>query len=191
MDYTKGLLERFKAVEFFLDTYPAYREKFTFLQIASPSRESVQNYRQFSADVTKEAERINNKFKTKIWQPIVLLKLHHSHEELLPFFKVANVCMVTSLHDGMNLVAKEYVAARNDENGVLILSKFTGAVRDLKGAIVVNPYSAEETSEAINTALNMPLPEQHKRMKKMRESVKSYNIYRWSAEFIRAVTNLS
>jgi trehalose 6-phosphate synthase len=191
MDYTKGLLERFKAIEFFLDTYPTYKENFTFLQIASPSRESVQNYRQFSADVTKEAERINSRFKTKTWQPIILLKLHHSHEELLPFFKVANVCMVTSLHDGMNLVAKEYVAARDDESGVLILSKFTGAVRDLKGAIVVNPYSAEETSDAINNALNMPLPEQHKRMKKMRESVKSYNIYRWSAEFIRAVTNLS
>src|SRR3989338_10125256 len=103
---------------------------------------------------------------------------------------MANVCMVTSLHDGMNLVAKEYVAARGDESVVLILSKFTGAVRDLKGAIVVNPYSAEETSEAINTALSMSLPEQHKRMKKMRASVKNYNIYRWSAEFIKAVTSL-
>ena len=101
------------------------------------------------------------------------------------------MCMVTSLHDGMNLVAKEYIAARSDENGVLILSKFAGAVRDLKGALVVNPYSAEETSEAINVALNMPPSEQQKRIKKMRESIKNYNIYRWSAEFIRAVTNLS
>jgi len=191
MDYTKGLLERFKAVEFFLDAYPEYKENFTFLQIASPSRESVPKFRQFSEEVTNESQRINDKFKTKSWQPIVLLKEHHSHEELGPLFKIANVCMVTSLHDGMNLVAKEYIAARDDESGVLILSKFTGAVRDLKGAIIVNPYSAEETSEAINIALNMSLPEQHKRMKKMRESVKSYNIFRWSAEFIRAITSLS
>ena len=191
LDYTKGLLERFKALEFFFDTNPTHKENFTFLQIASPSRENVPKYQQFNTDLTKEAERINNKFKTKTWQPIVLLKKHHSHEELAPLFKIADVCMVTSLHDGMNLVAKEYVAARNDENGVLILSKFAGAVRDLKGALVVNPYSAEETSEAINIALNMPLSEQQKRIKKMRESIKNYNIYRWSAEFIRAVTNLS
>jgi trehalose 6-phosphate synthase len=190
LDYAKGLLERFKAIEFFLDAYPEYKNKFTFLQIASPSRVSVPKYKRFSEDVTKEAERINTKFGGKKWHPIVLIKEHHSHEELLPLFKMANVCMVTSLHDGMNLVAKEYVASRNDESGVLILSKFTGAVRDLKGALVVNPYSAEETSEAINTALTMSLTEQHKRMKKMRESVKNYNIYRWSAEFIKAVTSL-
>ena len=191
LDYTKGLLERFKALEFFFDTYPAYKGNFSFLQIASPSRENVPKYQQFSADLTKEAERINNKFKTKTWQPIILLKKHHSHEELAPLFRIADMCMVTSLHDGMNLVAKEYIAARSDENGVLILSKFAGAVRDLKGALVVNPYSAEETSEAINVALNMPPSEQQKRIKKMRESIKNYNIYRWSAEFIRAVTNLS
>ena len=191
LDYTKGILERFKALEFFFDAHPTYKNNFTFLQIASPSRENVPKYKQFSADVTKEVERINNKFKTKNWQPIILLKEHHSHEELNPLFKIADVCMVTSLHDGMNLVAKEYIAARDKEDGVLILSQFTGAVRDLKGVLMVNPYNAEETSEAINTALNMPLPEQQRRMKKMRESIKNYNIYRWSAEFIKAVTSLS
>ena len=191
MEYTKGLLERFKAVEFFLDAYPDYRGHFTFLQIASPSRENVPKYREFSTEVSNEAERINTKFRSKNWQPIVLIKEHYSHEELGPLFRVADVCLVTSLHDGMNLVAKEYVAARDDETGVLILSKFTGAVRDIKGALVVNPYSAEETSETINMALTMPLSEQKKRMRKIRESLKNYNIYRWSAEFIRAVTNLS
>lgn len=191
LDYTKGLLERFKALEFFFDTYPAYKENFTFLQIASPSRESVPKYKQFNVDMTKEVERINAKFKTKNWQPIVLIKEHHSHEKLAPLFKNANVCMVTSLHDGMNLVAKEYIASRDKEDGVLILSQFTGAVRDLKGALIVNPYSAEETSEAINISLNMPLSEQQKRMKKMRDSIKNYNIYRWSAEFIKAVISLS
>lgn len=191
LDYAKGLLERFKAIEFFLDAYPTYKDKFTFLQIASPSRQDVPKYKQFSEDVTREVERINDKFRTKNWEPIVLLKQYYSHEELLPLFKLADVCMITSLHDGMNLVAKEYIAARNKETGVLILSKFTGAVRDLKGAIIVNPYSAEETSEAIHVALNMPQSEQKKRMKKMRDSVKNYNIYRWSAEFIKAVTSLS
>lgn len=191
LDYAKGILERFKAIEFFLDAYPEYKEKFTFLQIASPSRESVPKYQKFNEDVTLEAERINEKFKIRSWQPIVLVKEHHSHEELASLFKVADVCVVTSLHDGMNLVAKEYIAARTDESGVLILSKFTGAVRDLKGALVVNPYSAEETSEAIKTALVMPQTEQYKRMKKMRDSIKNYNIYRWSAEFIKAVTSLS
>ncbi|MFA6520057.1 MAG: trehalose-6-phosphate synthase [Candidatus Paceibacterota bacterium] len=190
MEYTKGLLERFKAVEFFLDTYPSYKGNFTFLQIASPSRENVPKYREFSEEVSKEAERINTKFQTKNWEPIVLVKEHYSHDELGVLFRVADVCMVTSLHDGMNLVAKEYVAARDDELGVLILSRFTGAVRDIKGALVVNPYSAEETSKAINFALNMPLSEQKNRMKKMRESIKNYNIYRWSAEFIKAVYSL-
>src|SRR3989344_6079814 len=191
LDYAKGILERLKAIEFFLDAYPAYKGNFTFLQIASPSRENVPKYIQFGAEVTKESERVNNKFKTKTWQPIVLIKEHFSHEELTPLFAISDFCMVTSLHDGMNLVAKEYVAARDDENGVLVLRKFTGAVRDLKGSLVVNPYSAEETSEAIHAALNMSSVEQHKRMKKMRAAVKNYNIFRWSAEFIKAITSLS
>jgi trehalose 6-phosphate synthase len=191
MDYTKGLLERFKAIEFFLDAHPSYKGEFTFLQIAAPSRESVPKYRQFAEEVTKEAVRVNEKFKTKDWQPIVLLKEHHTREEIGPLYRIADVCLVTSLHDGMNLVAKEYVSTRDDERGVLVLSQFTGAVRDMKDALIVNPYSAEETSEAINTALQMPPHEQEERMKKMRNAVKNYNIYRWSAEFIKAVASLS
>lgn len=190
MDYTKGIMERFKAVEFFLDNYPDYQKQFTFLQIAAPSRESVQKYRDFSEEVTRESERINEKFKSGNWKPIALVKEHHSHEQLGPLYRVADVCLVTSLHDGMNLVSKEYVSARSDENGVLILSQFTGAARDMKEALIVNPYNAIETSEAIHAALSMPLSEQHKRMKKLRETLKNYNVYRWSAEFIRAVANL-
>ncbi len=190
MDYTKGILERFKAVEFFLDNYPDYQKEFTFLQIAAPSRESVQKYQDFAADVARETDRINEKFKSGNWKPIVLLNEHHSHEQIGPLYRIADVCLVTSLHDGMNLVAKEYVSARSDENGVLILSQFTGAARDMKGALIVNPYNAIETSEAIHTALTMPSSEQYKRMKKLRDAVKNYNVYRWSAEFIRAVTNL-
>lgn len=190
LDYTKGILERLRGVEFFFDMYPAYKEQFTFLQIAPLSREGVEKYRQFNEDVTREAERINEKFKNGAWRPIVLLKEHHTHGEIYPLYRAANVCLVTSLSDGMNLVAKEFVAARSDEAGVLVLSQFTGAARDLKEALIINPYSAEETADAIHKALNMPLSEQRRRMKKMRDSVKNYNVYRWAAEFIKAVSGL-
>ncbi|MBI5530972.1 MAG: trehalose-6-phosphate synthase [Candidatus Doudnabacteria bacterium] len=190
LDYTKGIMERFKGLEFFFEMYPAYKEQFTFVQIAPPSREGVEKYRQFNAEVTREAERINNKYENNGWKPIVLLKENHTHEEIFPLYRAANICLVTPLHDGMNLVAKEFVSARNDEAGVLVLSQFTGAARDLKDAIIINPYSAEETAEAIYKAITMPAAEQHRRMKKMREAVKNYNIYRWAAEFLRAIINL-
>lgn len=190
LDYTKGILERFKGIEVFLEKHEEYQEKFVFLQIAAPSRESVEKYRQFNEEVTGEAERINEKFERGGWRPIVLLKKHFSHKEIYPLYAKANICLVTPLHDGMNLVAKEFLAARNDDAGVLILSKFTGASRVLKDALIINPYSAESTAEAIYTALNMPLTEQHRRMKKMRDTVKDYNVYRWSAEFIKSVASL-
>ncbi len=190
LDYTKGILERFKGLEFFFDTYPDYKEQFTFLQIAPPSREGVEKYRQFNEDVTQEAERINKKLEINGWKPIVLLKEHFTHEDIYPLYRIANMCLVTSLSDGMNLVAKEFVANKDNENGVLILSQFTGAARDLKGAITINPYSAEETAEAIYKAITMPATEQRVRMKKMRESVKDYNIYRWAAEFLKSINHL-
>ena len=190
LDYTKGILERFKAVEFFLDANPQYRGDFALLQIAAPSREESEKYRAYAAAVAEEAERVNKKFSTNGWKPIHFEHRHYSHKELDNLYRLADVCLVTSLHDGMNLVSKEYVAARDDEAGVLILSQFTGAARDLKGAIIVNPYSAEELSAAIHTAFTMPPAEQHRRMKAMRNSIKDYNVYRWAAEFLRAVAAL-
>lgn len=190
LDYTKGILERFRAVEFFLDAHPEYHEKFTFLQISSPSREASEKYRMYAKECADEAERINKKFESKEWRPIRFEKRHYSHEELAPLYAGADFCLVTSLHDGMNLVAKEYVAARNTEDGVLILSQFTGASRGLKGAIIVNPYSAEETSNAIHTALTMSPAEQHRRMKVMRNAVKDSNVYRWSAEFLKVLASV-
>jgi trehalose 6-phosphate synthase len=189
LDYTKGILERFKALEFFFDEHPEFRERFTFLQVAAPSRESVPKYREYAQAVEAEANRINAKFGSGRWQPIHYAHRQFSHEELQPLYRAADVCLVTSLHDGMNLVAKEYVAARDDERGVLILSKFTGASRDLIGALVVNPYSAEETSAAISQALSMSPAKQHQRMKTMRNSVREYNVYRWAAEFLKAVAS--
>ncbi len=191
LDYTKGILERLKGVEFFFDEYPDYKEKLTFIQIASPTRESVEKYKEYSALVSAEAERINNKIGTRSWQPIVLEKRTYSHKELLELYELSQACLVTSLHDGMNLVAKEYVAARTKEDGALILSMFTGASRDMRGALLVNPYSAEETAQALHDALTMTKSEQHRRMKGMRDSVRDYNVYRWSAELIKSLASLT
>lgn len=190
MDYTKGILEKLRGIEFFFDLYPLYKGKFTFLQVASPTREEVEKYRQFSQEVIKEAKRINKKLQDGMWRPIILLNEHHTHEEIYSLYRAANVCLVTSLSDGMNLVAKEFVAARGDEAGVLILSEFTGSARTLKGALIINPYSAEETAVSIHEALTMPLAQQRSRLKKMRESVQDHNIYRWAAEYLKSVTSL-
>lgn len=190
LDYTKGILERFRGIEFLLERHPEYIGQFTFLQIAPPSRESVEKYREYNEDVSAEAERINKIFGRDGWQPIVLEKKHYTHAQLQQLYRIASVCLVTSLHDGMNLVSKEFVAARSDEGGVLVLSPFTGASRDLKGALVVNPYSAEQMADAVHTALIMSPAEQHRRMKQMRASVLDYNVYRWSAELIKALANL-
>lgn len=190
LDYIKGIPERLKGIEFLLDTHPEYIGTFTFLQIGSPTRISVERYAEYRAQVREEAERINSKFRTGNWQPIVLYEKSCSHAQLRELYQLANVCIVSSLHDGMNLVAKEYAAARGDEAGVLILSNFAGASRSLKGAILINPYSAEETSEAIHKAFAMKPTEQHRRMKSMRRSVSEYNIYRWSAELIKALTGI-
>ncbi|MCR4280935.1 MAG: trehalose-6-phosphate synthase, partial [Candidatus Kaiserbacteria bacterium] len=190
MDYIKGIPERFKGFEFLLDAHPEYRGTTALLQIGSPTRGSVGMFREYSERVAAESERINAKFGTNDWKPIVLERRSYSHAELRNLYQLADVCLVTSLHDGMNLVAKEYAAARSDESGVLVLSQFAGASRDMKGALIVNPYSAEETSAALHTALTMPKTEQHRRMKTMRASVRDYNIYRWSAELIKALSQL-
>lgn len=190
LDYTKGILERLKAIEIFLNKYPVYQGNFTFIQIAAPSRTKIKKYRDFAIEVTKEVERINSSFKTKKWKPIILLAKHHNHEEVQRLYKIANFCLVTSLHDGMNLVAKEYVAARYDEKGVLILSQYTGASRELKDALIVNPYNGEQTADAIKEALEMKDAEQIKRMRAMREVIENYNVYRWSADFLKSIVNL-
>jgi trehalose 6-phosphate synthase len=190
IDYTKGILERFKAIERFMERYPAYQENFTFVELGAPSRTHIKEYHDLMAAVDVEVDRINWRFKTKEWQPIVFLKKHHSHEEIRPFYETADLCLVTSLHDGMNLVAKEYISARDDESGVLILSQFTGASRELRDALIVNPYDIEEMAEAIHAALEMDPAEQKARMRGMREILKNRNIYFWAAELITALARV-
>jgi trehalose 6-phosphate synthase len=188
IDYTKGILEKFLAVERFFEKYPYYKGKFTFVQIGAPSRIFLKNYSDTVNEVEREAERINLRFKGKNWKPILLLKRHHSHEEIYPYYAAAELCMVTSLHDGMNLVAKEYVASRTADTGALILSRFTGASQELHGAVIVNPYDIEQSADAIKFALEMEPSEQRHRMKQMRQAILKNNIFFWASDLIRTMT---
>lgn len=184
LDYTKGIVERFYAVEHFLEKNRSYIGKFTFVELGAPSRTMVPKYQEFINEVVSVVDKINTRFKKNNWQPIVLLMKHHSHAEILPFYKHADLCMVTSLHDGMNLVAKEFVCARDDEQGVLILSQFTGAARELVDALIVNPYDIVQTAQAIECALQMAPSERQERMHKMRQTLQDHNIYRWASGLI-------
>jgi trehalose 6-phosphate synthase len=191
IDYTKGIIEKFFAIERFLEKNPSYVGKFTFVQIGAPSRTLLKSYSDMVSSVENEAERINLRFRSKNWKPILLLKRHHSHEEIIPFYSSADFCMVTSLHDGMNLVAKEFVASRNQNDGTLILSRFAGASRELQGAIVVNPYDIEKSADAIKLALEMTFEEQNQRMKQMRLIIVRHNIYSWAASLIRTMATIN
>jgi len=190
LDYTKGILERFLAIERFLEKYPRYQGVFTFVQIGAPSRTHIKRYHDLQAEVEAEAERINWRFRSDQWVPIVLLERQHSHQEIEPYYRAADLCLVTSLHDGMNLVAKEFVATREDERGVLILSCFTGAARELRDALQVNPYDIDQTAEAIRAALEMNAGEKQERMQRMRKTVREHNVYHWAASLIGEVCDV-
>jgi trehalose 6-phosphate synthase len=180
LDYTKGIEERFLAVERLLERFPEYIGRFTFVQLAAPSRSLIENYRQLDQIVEKTAARINGRFGREQYKPIRLQCIHHEPPTVFRYYRAADLCYVSSLHDGMNLVAKEFVAARDDECGVLLLSQFTGAARELAEALVVNPYDLEEASSAIATALKMPSEEQRDRMRAMRAFLAEFNVYRWA-----------
>ena len=190
VDYTKGILERFRALERFFELNPRYQQRFTFVQIGAPSRTDIERYRNFLEEVSSEADRINGRFQTGRWKPIVFRKKHHSHEEIARFYQAASLCMVTSLHDGMNLVAKEFVASREDEHGVLILSTFAGAAHELSDALLVNPYDVAHLARAIHRALEMPEHEQAERMQRMRHTVRQHNVYRWAAHLLSDLTEI-
>lgn len=190
IDYTKGIVEKFLAVERFFEKNPEYIGEFTFVQIGAPSRTLLKNYADIMNVMEHESNRINWRFKKKNWTPILFLKRHHSHEEIYPYYASANFCMVTSLHDGMNLVAKEFIASRNNNDGVLILSRFAGAANDLHGAIIVNPYDIEKSADAIKHALTMTVEDQNIRMKQMRQSVVVNNIYAWASSLIKSMINI-
>lgn len=190
IDYTKGIPERFRAIERFLEKHPEFIGDFTFIELGAPSRTHIKRYRELMTEVEEMADKINWRFQTKGWKPIVFLKAHHSHEEISRFYKSSDICMVTSLHDGMNLVAKEYVVSRDCEDGVLILSQFAGASRELRDAVIVNPYDIEGMADAIHLSLIMEPNERSERMKRMRAALKEHNIYRWAGSLITTLARL-
>ena len=184
LDYTKGVEERLLAVELLLERHPEFRGRFSFAQLAAPSRTKIDRYRQLNETVERLSERINQRFGTENYRPIILLRSHHEPPEVFRFFRAADLCYVSSLHDGMNLVAKEFVAARTDHRGVLILSEFTGAARELTEALIVNPYDLEASSGALAAALTMPVEEQEDRMRSMRSLLSQFNVYRWAGKML-------
>jgi len=183
-DYTKGIIERLNATERLLEKHPELVGRFVLVQVASPTRSLLDEYRNFAERVDKLVERINGRFSRLNYQPIHLLAQHHDHDALQELYRSANMCVVTSLHDGMNLVCKEFVAARDDEQGVLILSRFAGAAREMTEALIVNPYHVEETADAFYAAATMSPAEQRERMASLRNTIAEFNVFRWAGKML-------
>lgn len=187
IDYTKGIPDRLRALDRFLEKNPTYRKKLVFVQVGVPSRSHIPKYKMLDGEIEKLVDEINWRWSEASWKPIVFLKQHYGQAELAALHRLAHFCIVSSLHDGLNLVAKEFVSSRFDGDGMLILSHFTGAARELTDALLVNPFAIEEMADAIRKALEMPAAERRKRMKKMRDAVANNNIYRWAGKVLSAL----
>jgi len=190
IDYTKGIIERILAIDRFFEKFPQYKKKMVFIQLAAPSRVHIKRYHDLMSEIDELVEKKNWKHMEGDWKPIVYLKRHFSQDDIAPYYKLADFCIVSSLHDGMNLVAKEYIASKKDLSGALILSQFTGAARELTSAVQFNPYAIEEFADAIRFSLEMPSEEKRKRMENMRKIVTENNIYRWAGNIITELTSL-
>src|SRR5262245_17426719 len=190
VDYTKGIPERLRAVDRLLQKHPELKGQFHFVQIGAPSRTHIPAYRDLTEEVQALAEKINWEYGTDAWHPVVFLNEHHGPEDIFALYRDSAGCVVSSLHDGMNLVAKEFVTARGDERGVLVLSKFTGASRELADAVLVNPFDVDEMAEGLYATLTMPAAEQERRMRRMRAQVDDHNIYRWAGTLLSTIGKL-
>lgn len=184
IDYTKGIPERLLAVDLLLDKHPELKGKIVFLQMGEISRIHIQQYKILNDEINRLVEEINWKHSTTSWKPIIMVRRHLAFHELLAFYRLGDLCVVSSLHDGMNLVAKEFVSSRFDDKGMLILSQFTGAARELPEAILINPYSREAFSEGIYKGLTLSEKKRHRSMTKMRQTIKENNIYRWAGKIL-------
>lgn len=191
LDYTKGIPERLEALERFFELHPQWLGRFTYVQIGVPSRSNLEDYQSVVSDIEERCGRLNARFAQGRWRPVLLLKGHQDFNTLIPYYKLADLCMVSSLHDGMNLVAKEFVAASSNDRGVLLLSPFTGAARELEQALTVNPYDTEQFAESIHLALTMPPDEQKGRLERMRTKVADRNIYAWAQDILQDVVELA
>jgi alpha,alpha-trehalose-phosphate synthase [UDP-forming] len=190
MDYTKGIIERLMAIERLFEGRSWHRGRVTMVQIAAPSRTRIPSYMELGRKVEELTQRINSRFQTANWRPIILIERHANHAEVTQWYRAADICLVTSLHDGMNLVAKEYLAARDDEDGVLVLSKFTGAAVELRDALIVNPYDIDGVADAVHRGLEMGFGERRMRMQRMRRQVMEHNVYRWAASVLGDLRDL-
>ena len=190
IDYTKGIPERLKALDIFFEDYPEYLGKFTFIQAGVLSRIHIPEYKKINDEINSLVEAINFKYATDAWRPIIMVRRHFSQAELIALYRMADIALVTSLHDGMNLVAKEYVAAARANKGVLVLSRFTGSARELTDALLINPYSPKEIAAAIKLGLTMPAEEKNRRLQKMKELIAENNIYKWAGKILQALLRL-
>ncbi|HBU69513.1 MAG TPA: trehalose-6-phosphate synthase, partial [Elusimicrobia bacterium] len=190
IDYTKGIVERIQAIDRFLEKYPQYIGKFVFIQIAAPSRTHIKRYHDLMGEIDELIDKVNWKHSDNSWKPIIYMKKHFSSDEIKPFYAIADVCVVSSLHDGMNLVAKEYVATKNGASGMLVLSCFTGAARELADAVQINPYSTEKFADAIKLAIEIPEEEKKARMSNMNKIVSDNNVFHWAGNIISEIASL-
>jgi trehalose-6-phosphate synthase len=184
LDYTKGIPQRLQALDYLFEHYPEYRRKLAFVQVAVPSRLRVPAYQRLAQEVDSLVEQINFRWRDRGWEPIVYVKEYQGPTDMTALHRLGRFCVISSLHDGMNLVAKEFIASRTDEDGVLILSRFTGSARELPEALLVNPFAVHEIAEAMHGAMTMPEAERQRRMKKLREQVEKYNVYRWGGKVL-------
>ena len=180
VDYTKGIPDRFHAVDRLLTLHPELKRRFCFVQVGAPSRTHIPTYRRLNDELHALVEEINWRHGDDDWRPIIHINEHYDMQQVHALYRMATGCVVSSLHDGMNLVAKEFVASRTDLHGVLVLSRFTGAARELSDAVLINPYAVDEFAEALRIALTMPLEEQERRMRRLRAQVADNNVFRWA-----------
>jgi trehalose 6-phosphate synthase len=189
LDYTKGIPDRLKAFGRLLDRHPEWRKRVTMVQVGAPSREHLQRYQALMSEVETCVTEVNAKYREDDWMPIIYRPQHHQPEEVAHIYRAADVCVVSSLHDGMNLVAKEFIASRSDEHGVLVLSEFTGAARELEHAVHVNPFAIDAFADGLHQALLMPGDEQRRRMRALRERVASHTVFDWANSLLAAAAN--
>jgi trehalose 6-phosphate synthase len=191
LDYTKGIPDRIRAFERMLKRHPEWQERVVFLQVGAPSRDQLSRYKALSQEVDETVASVNNTFGTDGWRPVIYIREHREPDDIAIMYRAADVCVVSSLHDGMNLVAKEFIAARTDHRGVLVLSNFTGAARELHEAVLVNPFAVDEFADALHLALSMPPDQQTRRMRALHARVKSETVYDWAAGILRMASGMA
>ena len=191
LDYTKGIPDRIRAFERMLKRHPQWRGNVVMVQVGAPSRDQLTRYQALSREVDETVASVNETYGTDGWQPVIYLREHRDPSNIAAMYRAADVCVVSSLHDGMNLVAKEFIASRTDCRGVLVLSRFTGAAKELHEAVQVNPFAVDEFADALHLALAMDEEQQMRRMSALHARVKSETVYDWAAGILRTACGMA